>query len=227
MAKKPAPTSGATAKHAAATKPAASTKHATTTTAKKPTAKHAAAKPALSPQTQALIKQDVATLVKQQVQKTLASMGIKPATKKPAPKTAAKKPAAKPAAKGTAARGYTPGGLAVCVVEGLAESLRMAGKPVGADDVLTLFHLADGDPDDGLSILAALVTAQHAGLAGAYPVFRPAGSLETGTVLGLTIPAGPHTVVLDGGGVRTWGEWVPARASLADRIEEAWEVSWH
>lgn len=116
--------------------------------------------------------------------------------------------------------------LPVCAPQALAESLHIAGKPVDDDDVLALFCMA-GSPDEGMSILECLVAAQMYGLAGAYPTFRPTRTFADGVVVGLTIPAGPHTVTCYDGGIRTWGAWRPVSDKFDERIEEAWEVSWH
>lgn len=117
--------------------------------------------------------------------------------------------------------------MPVCAVTALAESLHIAGKEVDRDDVLALFYMAGGDPVEGLSLLEMLVAAQSFGLGGAHPIFRPARKLTDGVLVGITIPAGPHTVTLDGSGYRTWGEWRPILPGFEDDIEEAWEVSWH
>jgi hypothetical protein len=117
--------------------------------------------------------------------------------------------------------------LPVCVVTALAESLNIAGKEVDRDDMLALFHMAGGDPVKGLSILEVLVAAQQFSLGGAYPVFRPAATLHDGVLVGVTVPAGPHTVTIDGPGYRTWGEWRPVLPGFEDDIEEAWELTWH
>lgn len=116
--------------------------------------------------------------------------------------------------------------MPVCAVQALAESLHIAGKEVDRDDVLALFHMA-GSPEDGLSILETLVAAQMFGMAGAYPIFRPARKLTDGVLVGITIPEGPHTVTMSGTGYRTWGEWRPVLPGFEYDVEEAWEVSWH
>lgn len=193
----------------------------------KPPAKHHPAhKPALSPQVQKLVKQEVAKLVKQDVQKALSHMGQHPAKKPAKPATKGKAPAKKPAPKGTAPRGapIVLDGIPWCPVEALASSLRMTGKAVGADDMLALFDYATGGSGAPTSILAALVAAQHVGLAGAYPTFRWAEVPTDGAVVGVTIDAGPHAVTLDGSGLWTWGEWRPVTRPL--EIEEAWVVTW-
>lgn len=135
---------------------------------------------------------------------------------------------AKGTAKGGAAkRGLAlPGGIACCTAEGLAASLRLTGKRVGADDVLALYHLTPGADETGASILATLAAAQRFGLAGAYPTWRPALAPVCGVVAGITLPYGGHTVTVDRGGVWTWGEWRPVRAQFADAIEEAWVITW-
>jgi hypothetical protein len=114
--------------------------------------------------------------------------------------------------------------MPVCTVQAMAASLHIAGKQIDEDDIMALYHMA-GSPDEGLSILEALVAAQTYGLGGAYPVFRPARALTDGVLVGVTVPAGPHTVTIDGTGVRTWGEW--RRVNSLFDVEEAWELTWH
>ena len=216
MAAKPAPKG--TAKHPAAGGTA--TKHAGTpngaakhnakappkkAAGKKPAAKHHPAKKAPKKPT---LQQQVAKLVAADVKKALAAQ----AKQQP---TVQKRGAA------------VLDGIPWCAVESLAASLRIAGKAVGGDDLLTLHYLAGGSADSPTTILAALMAAQEHGLGGAYPEF---GLPDTwtrldGLVVGVTIPAGPHSVVLDQGGVWSWGDWHELTRPLV--IEEAWSVSWH
>ena len=62
-------------------------------------------------------------------------------------------------------------GVACCVAEALAASLRLAGGAVSDSDVLALHYLAGGSENGGVAILDALEAASASGLAGA----RPAG----------------------------------------------------
>ena len=216
-----------------ATKPAA--KPAVAKNKKPATHAKAAAKPPTNAQLAAEIKtletsvKKLQTEVTAETKHTAAKPSAKHSTAKKQPAkakagSAKHATATKPAAKKGAP---LPGGVACCAAEGLAASLRMLGKPVSADDVLGLYWLTPGADEDGASILATLATAQWYGLAGAYPVFRPASSLTDGVVAGVTLPSGlGHTATIDGGGVRTWGEWRPARRSFTDAIEEAWVIEW-
>lgn len=204
-----------------ATKPAAAKKKAA--------AAKAATTPKLAKQS---LRSEVATLEKDvaklQTEVTAARKHTKTKTSKHAKAAKAKHTGS--AKHGTATmqkRGLAvPGGVPCCAAQGLAASLRLAGKPVTADDVLGLYWATPGADEDGTTILAALQAAQRHSLAGAYPEFRPASVLADGVVAGLTLAAGPHTVTFDRGGVRTWDEWRPVPRSFADAVEEAWEVTW-
>lgn len=72
------------------------------------------------------------------------------------------------------ARALSLGDVACCSASALGRSLRLAGWPVGADDVLALHWLTAGSPDAGASIWATLDAALRHGLAGVRPVgFEP------------------------------------------------------
>ena len=60
-------------------------------------------------------------------------------------------------------------GVACCSAEAVAASLRLAGWPVGDEDVLALYWRTAGDVDAGASILATLEAAAEFGLAGCRP----------------------------------------------------------
>lgn len=150
-------------------------------------------------------------------------------THKHAAKTAAggkhpAKAAAKPkhAAAGTKKRQLALDGLAACSALALATSLRLAGGRVSLDDVEQLYWLTATGPDAGASILATLEAAQAFGVAGHRPVAGGGGPV----LLGLQLPAGPHTVLDDG---RFWWSW-GARFAPADFpgavVEETWQVTW-
>lgn len=117
-----------------------------------------------------------------------------------------------------------PDGVACCAAQAVAASLRLAGGSVSTDDILELFWLTPGADETGAAISDTLAAAQVHGLAGAYPVFRPAAALADGVIAGITLPRGTHTVTLDRGGVWTWDEWHPLSRPLA--IEEAWVLTW-
>lgn len=96
------------------------------------------------------------------------AVAAQPAHKQQPPKTAAQ-------IKLAHARALSPGSLvACCPFEALAAGLRLAGWPVGAEDVLDLYaRVADG-PDAGVTITAALAGAARWGLAGVRPLgFEP------------------------------------------------------
>lgn len=139
-----------------------------------------------------------------------------------------------------------------CSAEALGASLRLAGWPVGDEDVLALHVAAGGSEDRGVPILAALQTAARCGLAGVRPRgFRPRPLLNAigsgypspgrtpGTdgaavlILGTDLPAGwyspepgPHALVLDGPGVWSWGAWHPWGCFGGAEVDEVWRVVW-
>lgn len=124
------------------------------------------------------------------------------------------------------ARTLSPGDVGCCSAEALAASLRLAGWPVGDDDVLALYRATVGASDAGASILATLEAAAVHGLAGIKPVsFAPTRSLGRGVIVGTTLEE-PHAVTIDGDGVWTWGEWHPSGCGYLADAEEAWSVVW-
>ena len=199
--------------------------------AKKPVAAKPAKPVKAKAPTRAQLQTEVATLQKDVQKLQTAATKHHPAAKtskhSAAKKTAKKSGSAKHGTATTTKRGYAlPGGVACCVAEGLAASLRLAGKRVGADDVLALYLSTPDADETGASILATLEAAQVYGLAGAYPMFVPAATPADGVVAGITLPYGPHTVTLERGGVWTWGEWLPVGRSFPDAVEEAWVITW-
>ena len=116
------------------------------------------------------------------------------------------------------------GDVACCTADALAASLRLAGWPVGADDILTLHRLTAASPDAGAPIWRTLEAAYAYGLAGVRPVdFLPVSDLDMPgpLLLGVELP-GPHAVCADGGTWWSWGErWCPCCFPDAV-IEEAW-----
>jgi hypothetical protein len=205
----------ATSKHAAST--SAKSKHAKATTGsakhnagKKPgstkATKHAPAKKeSLQAQVAALVKADVQKQVAADVKKELTTLAGKA--------KAAKKKRGAPSALDE---------IACCAAEALAASFRLAGGRVDPDDVLALYWLTAASAEAGETILATLEAAQEHGLAGAHPVFESCEPRD-GAIAGVTIPAGPHTVLLDGSGFWTWGE---RHLGALPEIEESWVISW-
>lgn len=126
------------------------------------------------------------------------------------------------------ARALSLGDVACCSASALGRSLRLAGWPVGADDVLALYRLTAEGVDAGASIWATLEAALRHGLAGVRPVsFEPVTDLETPgrLLLGVDMP-GSHTVLADGGRWWSWGAaWSPPAFPDAV-VEEAWRVVW-
>lgn len=132
-------------------------------------------------------------------------------------------------ARGAAA---TLDGTACCATEALAASLRLAGWPVGGDDVLALHEAAGGTRDAGVPILAALRAARAHGLAGVRPSSFAAVDIagrimyRAGQILGLELP-GPHYVVQAGDGCWiSWGEHYDPAEFPGAVVEECWEVAW-
>jgi hypothetical protein len=131
--------------------------------------------------------------------------------------------------KHAAARGLALGeGVMCCSAEALAASLRLTGVTVTDADVFTLYQSTLCDPGTGASILATLYAACRFGLAGIRPVsFAPVMFPRAGDVLGVTLPAGPHSLTLDAcGAVWTWGALGDLDDLAADAVEEAWVISW-
>lgn len=126
------------------------------------------------------------------------------------------------------ARGLAIGAeVACCTAEGLAASLRLAGAAVSAADVLALYWLTADNPDAGAPILATLRAAERYGLAGYRPRFTPAAPDAGGVLLlGLDLPAGPHTVLAEPRGWRTWGDLYDPADLPGAVAEEAWVITW-
>lgn len=118
--------------------------------------------------------------------------------------------------------------LPVCSLEAVAMSLRLAGQPVGDDEVAWLWELAGRR---WLSIPEAFAAAvAEFGTTGAevYPlpkaracsyVVSPRPSM---LILGVDWP-GPHAVLATPDGWWSWGKlWEPWTTA----VSEAWEVTW-
>jgi hypothetical protein len=116
------------------------------------------------------------------------------------------------------------GNVACCAAEALAASLRLTGVRAGEDDMLGLYWQAAAGPDDGVPLQVMLDVAGQLGLAGRYPLIRPASRLIPGTILGFDDwdGLGAHAVVLAGSGAWSWGGICP----LPGPPDEAWEVTW-
>jgi hypothetical protein len=126
--------------------------------------------------------------------------------------------------------------VACCSAEAVAASLRLAGWPVGDEDILALHAAAGGSQDAGVTILAALEAACEFGLAGLRPIgfeevmpcdypLLPQRATGAGLILGAELP-GPHAVCADAETWWTWGEaWCPCAFPDAV-VEEAWSVRW-
>ena len=131
--------------------------------------------------------------------------------------------------------------VACCAAEALAASLRLTGWPVPGRDVLALYELTAGDPDEGATILATLEAAAERGLAGMRPLtfrevmpdaaeryaVRPLPQHETraGLILGADLP-GPHALLDDGAAWWSWGRPYDPAAFPDAVVEEAWEITW-
>jgi hypothetical protein len=142
----------------------------------------------------------------------------------PAAKAPAKK---KPTAKATKKRTLTPGAVGLCSAEAVAASLRLSGRAVGADDVLSLYWHTAHDPEAGASILATLKAASEYGVAGVRPDWFGAVPLETPgpVILGAELP-GSHALLAEPRGWWSWGD-LHDPACWPDAVtEEAWAVRW-
>jgi hypothetical protein len=138
------------------------------------------------------------------------------------------------------ARQLSPGDVACCSAEALAASLRLAGRVVGADDVLALYWATAATPDAGAPVLATLDVATEAGFAGVRPRWfaelpldllgeaaEVGRGIEWGSVhaliLGLELPEGPHAVCASPAGWWSWGGLWEFPGAV---VEEAWVVTW-
>lgn len=143
-------------------------------------------------------------------------------------------PAKKPVKRGLA----LGEGVACCVAEALAASLRLSGRSVEPSDVLALYEHTARDENAGASIWETLEALSGCGLAGVRPVrFRevmpceadglpsfPRGS-RAGLILGVDLP-GPHTVLATPEGWWSWGGLYDPACWPDAVIEEAWTVQW-
>lgn len=136
-------------------------------------------------------------------------------------------------------------GVACCSAEALAASLRLAGVPVGDDDVMALYERTASGPDAGASIWATLEAAAEFGLTTIAPFgYRRSlpsadgpgyrqlydavrASQQSSLILGVTLPGGLHALTLDPSGrVWSWGELYDLPELGPGRIDEAWLVDW-
>ena len=124
-----------------------------------------------------------------------------------------------------------PGALAdvaCCSALALGASLRLSGRPCGADDILALYlHTADS-PDQGAPVWRTLEAAYAHGLAGVRPVSFDLVDPDdpSAVILGVDLP-GPHAVLTAYGFWWSWGELHDPAVSFPDAvIEEAWAVTW-
>lgn len=146
------------------------------------------------------------------------------------------------------ARALSPGyDVACCSALALAESARLAGHAVGADDVFALYWRTARDPDAGAPIRDTLRAAWECGLAGIRPIwFGPVDcDLATGPsragryaarhqatahlsvpiILGAELP-GPHALLAETGRWWSWSQPWPPAVFHAAVVEEAWAVVW-
>jgi hypothetical protein len=147
------------------------------------------------------------------------------ATKKAA--TAKKAGATRTALSPKAARARALGDCASCCAEAVVTSLRLSGRAVAPEDVLTLYRYTADGLIAGATIQATLEAAAAHGVAGARPVsFAPVALDDPAAViLGLDLPEGPHAVTLGkSGDVWSWGSLYEMTDEAV--IEEAWSVIW-
>lgn len=141
------------------------------------------------------------------------------------------------------AKGLALDGVACCVAEALASSLRRQGLSVAGSDVLALHRLASADDDRGAPVLVMLEAASAFGLAGFRPRITQGGEPDfaallapapgradgrqlnaTSLILSLDQPS--HAVLATPEGWWSWGElWCPCEFPDAV-IDGAWLVSW-
>ena len=137
---------------------------------------------------------------------------------------AAKKSGLKPVA---AKHALMPGDVSCCAAEAVADSLRVFyGVPVGPEDVLELYFRVAGHPAEGAALSDVLEAAQACGLAGWYPLYRPADPvlLVPGSIAGFDSWDGgeAHAALAAGAGAWTW-DGMHLWPGVPD---EAWRVSW-
>lgn len=121
----------------------------------------------------------------------------------------------------------SPGDVSCCAAEAVADSLRVFyGVPVGAEDVLGLYFRVAAHPDEGAPLSGVLRAAQECGLAGWFPLYRPADPvlLVPGMIAGFDSwdEDEAHAALAWEGGAWTWGEVIP----WPGVPDEAWQVSW-
>ena len=141
--------------------------------------------------------------------------------------------------------------VACCAAEALAASLRLTGWPVSDADVLALYEMTAGSPDEGASIEDTLEAARRRGwpdgtrtrklrsqavsastrlLGHTAPdsATAPGHPFAQGSalILGLELPEGPHAVYDDGTAWWSWGQPYDPASFPGAVIEEAWQVRW-
>lgn len=121
------------------------------------------------------------------------------------------------------------GDVHCCTAEALASSLRMAGWPVGDEDILALYFLTTDDPIAQTTIPAMLEAASRFGLAGVRPIdWDRIGdeAFQPGDIQGLELLDGRrHVVTLTRAGQWSWGShW--SLEDLPGYAEETWTVRW-
>lgn len=119
------------------------------------------------------------------------------------------------------------GEVSCCAAEAVADSLRVFhGTPVGPEDVLELYFRVAATPAEGAALSDVLRAAQACGLAGWYPLYRPADPflLVPGTLAGFDSwdEGEAHAALAFEGGAWTWGEVAP----WPGVPDEAWVVRW-
>jgi hypothetical protein len=126
------------------------------------------------------------------------------------------------------ARALSLGDVSCCTADALAWSLRAAGWPVEAADVLALYKLTADSADAGASIVATLDAAYVFGLGGVRPLgFGLAEPDAPGPlVLGVDLPGRHSVLALPDGSWLTWGVRYPPAHFPDAVIEEAWAVTW-
>lgn len=120
-----------------------------------------------------------------------------------------------------------PGEVSCCAAEAVADSLRLFyGVPVGPEDVLGLYFRVAAHPDEGAALSGVLGAARACGLAGWYPLYRPADPhlLVPGMIAGFDSwdEGEAHAALAWEGGAWTWDEVVPWPGAA----DEAWVIRW-
>jgi hypothetical protein len=121
------------------------------------------------------------------------------------------------------------GDVHCCIAEALASSARMAGWPVGDEDILALYFSVTDDPEFWPAIPTMLEAASRVGLAGVRPVSWdriPDMAFQPGDIQGIELLDGDrHAVTLTRDGQWSWGMHMSI-ADLPGFAEETWNVRW-